>query len=186
MAGPALDGSGPQKRRHVVAIVLVAALLLIGGGTGAYFYFTHTPEEVAACRIFAQGGLRSPATYAEARQRIYTNSATETELRRDYFAGDLDELDRLSLERVRGHDLSIRTVFLEYDASNAFGTPVRGLTGCAFLLIDGAIDGSGSLESRARAAASDRDMAALAEQLNNQDLRRLARRREMRLPCCIR
>lgn len=81
------------------------------------------------CEAHIQKQLRSPATYA----RVKAISAPAP---------------------VAGN---IRTVHIEYDASNAFGTPVRGVEGCAFEVGD---DGKFPNRSRLEIGASQ---AALAE-----------------------
>jgi len=166
--------------------IAFGAVVLGGAGTGAYFWINRTPEEVLACRTFAQSKLRSPSTYREARVRSFDRSTTEAEIQRLYYPDTSDELSRMNMSLLRGRQLGLRSVFLEYDADNAFGTPVRGIEGCDFLLVDGNLDGAGSLDSRARSAALDADTARLAETLNNPDLRRLARRQGDGMPCCVR
>ena len=61
---------------------------------------------IEACRDFVKGGLRSPSTYEEV-----SSSVSDGE--------DVGQHDR-------------RNVFIEYDAANAFGTPVRSTQLCSF------------------------------------------------------
>ncbi|MBA3667207.1 MAG: hypothetical protein H0W65_05750 [Sphingomonas sp.] len=63
-------------------------------------------DEIEACRGFLQGGLRSPSTYQE-----FSVQVSDGE--------DIGQFDR-------------RNVFIEYDAANAFGTPIRGTQLCSF------------------------------------------------------
>lgn len=175
-------GSGSRKR----AVAMALTVILIGAGAGAYFWFNRTPEVVTACRVYIQASLRSPATYQEATQRTFDRSIAQAQLRSEYFPAPQSELDRLHLAGLDGRSLAIRTVFLEYDAANAYGTPIRGISACEFLLVDGQVRGAGSLESKARSAALAEDTARLAETLGNEELRRLSRRRGTGLPCCVR
>lgn len=175
-------GSGRRKWAAAAALILV----LLAAGAGAYFWFNRTPEVVTACRAYIQASLRSPATYREATQRTHDRPIAQAQLRSQYFPAPQDELDRLLLTGLDNRSLAIRTVFLEYDADNAYGTPIRGLGACEFLLVDGQVRGAGSLESKARSAAHAEDTARLAETIGNEELRRLARRRGTGLPCCVR
>ena len=145
-----------------------------------------TPEEVRACRVFTQAQLRSPSTYSEVSSNSFDRPVTEAELRQRYAAEREDEMGRLLLSVAHGHQLQLRTVMLEHDAANAYGTPIRGTGLCEFLLIDGRIWGTGSLESRARTAASMIQSRQLAETLNNRELRDLVRRHGDGLDCCVR
>lgn len=59
---------------------------------------------------------------------------------------------------------NIRTVHIEYDASNAFGTPVRGVEGCAFEVDeDGEFPARSRMELGASEAALDRSQKLLAQ-----------------------
>jgi hypothetical protein len=128
------------------------AVLLLLGGCDA---LTSNEEHAfRVCEAHIQKQLRSPATYA----RVKAISAPAPD------GG------------------SIRTVHIEYDASNAYGTPVRGVEGCAFEVGD---DGEFPDRSRLELGASQ---AALAEAEN-----RLAELKGERKPndldglysCCI-
>ncbi len=164
--------------------VLLALLVL--PFTGCDRLGLGNPEEVKACRVFAQAGLSAPSTYTEASVRSFDNPIAEEEVRRRYFPDADDELQRMRMDRLRGRRLGIRSIFLSFDAANAYGTPLRQLAGCDFLLVDGELASPGMLESDARAAAMVLDTRRLAEALDNDELRRLARPRGGPLDCCIR
>lgn len=81
--------------------------------------------EIAACQDFLKGGLRSPSTYSEVSVRSEDLPMPAENLARYQLA------DRSSPEKA-----GVRTVSIVYDAANAYGTPVRGVQTCHFLLKD--------------------------------------------------
>lgn len=81
------------------------------------------------CEAYVKEGLRSPSTYARIK----------------------------AISDIPRQGSGIRTVHLEYDADNAFGTPVRGYEMCAFKVNDdGDFPGKSTLELGATVAAVDR------------------------------
>ena len=88
------------------------------------------------CETHIQEQLRSPATYVRVK----------------------------AIADVARPGKNIRTVHIEYDASNAIGTPVRGVEGCAFQVDeDGEFPAHSRMELGASEAALDRSQKALAE-----------------------
>ncbi|MBX9729692.1 MAG: hypothetical protein K2X59_00040 [Sphingomonas sp.] len=86
--------------------------------------------EVAACRSFVSGGLRSPSTYSEIEARS---------------------------ERGKDGDGNpMATVTISYDAANAYGTPVRGAQICYFAISK---DGKFSPEPSVATALASADRA---------------------------
>jgi hypothetical protein len=145
-------------------------------------------EEVRACETFIQERLRSPATYQRAEVTVGTDEAISEQAFNQAYVGERpDELGKILQEQVKGHALAIRRVFIRYDAANAYGTPIRSLEMCEFLVRDGALEGKGMLESRAKSAASSAQLRALTEQLDDPELREINGRGGSSLSeCCVR
>jgi hypothetical protein len=166
-------------------LLLAGALISCGFALTSCDYFRGS-EEVRACRVFTKDQLRSPATYREVRANTLDSLISEADLRTRYLADPNDEVDRMVMAMARGHQLQIRSVILEYDADNAYGTPIRGLGGCDFLLIDGRIWGSGSLESQAATTASMVKLHDLTSQLGDHGLEEDTARHGTGPACCVR
>lgn len=131
--------------------VPLAALLLAGCGQ----------EDVEACEEFLKGGLRSPATHRQVSVRTYNAPITK------------QQATAIGARVYDDRPLTLRKVFIDYDADNAFGTPVRGIEMCAFLLSDGKLPDAGSLRSKVSLAGTQRDY------------RRLTGQQEPDYPCCL-
>jgi hypothetical protein len=146
------------------------------------------PEEVRACEAFIKERLRSPVTYHRAELTVGGDEpVTQAKFDEQYIGSKPGELSKLLRARVKGKQLALRNVFIHYDADNAYGTPIRGLEMCEFLVVDGRLDSSGDLESRAKSTASNMRLREVMEQLNNAELRSLGRRDGSSLTeCCVR
>lgn len=141
-----------MKMSRSLPVSAAIALLPILGSCDA---LTSNEEQAfRVCEAHIQKQLRSPSTYARVK----------------------------AISDVANPGIGIRTVHIEYDASNAYGTPVRGTEGCAFEVGE---DGEFPDRSRLELGASQ---AALAESEN-----RLAELKGERKPndldglysCCI-
>jgi hypothetical protein len=94
-------------------------------------------KAVKACEVFIKDGLRSPATY---------------------------KLIKATTDDPRT-DKSIRSVFVEYDASNAFGTPIRAIEQCLFEADEnGGLPDSASMNLSAAMARTTAAAKGLREQ----------------------
>jgi hypothetical protein len=146
------------------------------------------PEEVRACEAYIKEQLRSPSTYVRAETMVGGDEPlSQAEFNRQYIGKDPDDLAKLLATVAKERRLAVRRVFIHYDADNAYGTPIRGMNMCEFLVLDGALEGQGGLESRAKSAASRVRLRELTEQLDNSDLRSLGRRSgENASDCCVR
>jgi hypothetical protein len=69
--------------------------------------------EVTACEEFIKSALRSPSTFKSVSSK--------------------------SSDSKSGDGKGVREIFIEYDAANAFGTPIRGSQICTFDLVDGKV-----------------------------------------------
>jgi hypothetical protein len=146
------------------------------------------PEEVRACEAFIKERLRSPSTYKRAEANSYgAEPISKAEFLKMYVGDRPDDLAKLLKTRAEANRLAIKRVFVKYDADNAYGTPVRDLEMCEFLVVGGEIDGKGGLESRATSTASRLQLRQLTEQLDDPDLKAIAERHgESMADCCVR
>jgi hypothetical protein len=84
--------------------------------------------ETKACETFIKGITPSPSTYKRAKVSTFesgiTRAALQSEYGAEYFA------------RLPDKGLAIREVFIEFDMQNAFGTPMRQVESCKFILVD--------------------------------------------------
>jgi hypothetical protein len=117
--------------------------------------------DVAACEEFLKGGLRSPATYRKVSVRTYDAPITK------------QQATAIGARVYDNRPLTLRKVFIDYDADNAYGTPVRGIEMCAFVLLEGKLPDAGSLRTKVSLAGTQRDY------------RRLTRQQEPDYPCCL-
>ena len=103
-------------------------------------------REIAACEDYVKDGLRSLSTY----RRVSVASRDE--------AATAARIIELGGRQLRGgQSLALRTVTIEYDAQNAFGTPIRNAAQCGFVLGDGEVAGQQLLDSKVRLANANRD-----------------------------
>lgn len=119
-------------------------------------------REIAACEDYLKDGLRSPSTY----NRVNVSARDEP-----VTAARIVELG--GREPRGGQSLALRSVTIEYDAQNAFGTPIRGALQCGFVVRDGEVAGQQLMDS-----------AVLLAKVNHQT-RRLQGDPEPNYPCCL-
>lgn len=141
--------------------------------------------EIKACEGFLKGGLRSPSTYRRVSTNSYDGQINERalaqirdeEAERDRgnpeWAKIRRELDAETPAAERPKE-TFREVFIEYDAENAYGTPIRGAEQCGFVLRNGELPSSGSLSAKVSKAESSRTL----RQLRGDD-------DEPAYPCCL-
>lgn len=111
-----------------------AAAVLTGCLSVAACNFLDRHSELAACEDYAKASLRSPATYSRAKARISDERMPRAYWQareRNLFGSDSAFS---GLYKKYSEEGGIRTVVLEYDAANAYGTPVRGIAACKFEL----------------------------------------------------
>lgn len=117
--------------------------------------------EIAACEDFLKEGLKSSSTYR--RGNVTTRDEAVTAAR----------IAELTGRQPRGSEaLGLRTVVIEYDAGNAFGTPIRGASRCA----------PPSRRGGCRSATTD---SAIFLAKVQRDGRLLQRQPEPEYPCCL-
>lgn len=125
--------------------------------------------EVAVCEDFIKSSLRSPSGYRQVDVTIYDSApmapaAFWAEAGLPDPARDPSTVIRLAeANRIRGHQISRRDVFIHYDAPNAYGVPVRGVEKCAFRLIDGQLPSREDMDIDASIAVSRAGMRRLVE-----------------------
>src|SRR5688500_18848846 len=86
--------------------------------------------EFTVCEELIENGLRSPATYQLARLETFDEPITK------------QQLTSIGGRSYGDAALTLRKVFIEYDAANAYGTPIRGAEMCAFVLREGKLPSS--------------------------------------------
>ena len=142
-------------------------------------------REVAACEEFIKGELRSPSTYRRISVKSYDGpiserakaQLSEAEARR---AVDNPEWAKFRKERDANAPAgekaaeTMRDVYVEFDSDNAYGTPVRGLQRCGFVLSNGSLLGETALRAKVSLAGANRDYRNLTED-----------RTEPEYPCCL-
>ena len=122
---------------------IAASLTLLAMTLAAGACSKPNDDAIAACEKFIQGSLRSPSTYAKVSSKVSDQPITAEDL----------ALYQLPKGSSSG-PASVRTVFIEYDAANAYGTPVRGTEKCDFLLVDAKNERYSSEPSTAATLAS--------------------------------
>lgn len=133
--------------------VPLAALTLAGCGR----------PDVKACEIFIKDGLRSPSTY-----RLISMSEQDEKVSKPPLPKEAGELERMAWEQDKAQH-GIRSLILEYDAANAYGTPIRGHQVCTFATIDGDLQDNATIDANTahRRAMEAFDAAARSGALPN-------------------
>jgi len=91
--------------------------------------------EIAACEDFTLAKLKAPTTY----KRIKASTIDEQIPLETWEAFEAERLGKMAVEF---RDLTkknqaaggVRSILLEYDAENSFGTPLRGIEICKFMM----------------------------------------------------
>jgi hypothetical protein len=129
---PGLDGRASLLtvfRRPLFASA-VGVLASIGIAACNPFESRH----VKACEAALKDTLRSPSTY----QQIRVTERTETIPIEKYLADEKNEAVRQVY--LRQYKQAVRSlVYFEFDAANAYGTPIRGFSEYSYDTIDGDI-----------------------------------------------
>lgn len=102
-------------------LAIVGMLLLAGCAA--------EPPEIAECEADAQRDLRSPSTYKRIEAKRFTNPPEPGKINA--------ARERFGLEGHKDADIGLIDVFIEYDAANAYGTPIRSMEHCQWLTIAG-------------------------------------------------
>lgn len=120
-------------------VAVAAAGVAASAGAVYYFTFVHLSNTEALCEAHLVELLRSPSTY----ERIKIARASFPVQGEEEFKRISLEKHRVTTEeeaREKGIDLkpieefqaSLHNVRIEYDAANAFGTPLRGVYSCSY------------------------------------------------------
>ena len=146
-----------------------------------------SPPEVRACEAFTKDQLRSPSTFRII--KTVSNDTGKLTLPEFYKLigakpekGSIyEQNDQLQVKQ----GLALRQLGFEYEASNAYGVPVKGYQVCAFRLIDGKLESESTLESNVSRAK----LIDLTAQLGDSgyDTRELKKLRPPRgyFGCCL-
>lgn len=102
-------------------LIVVGALLLAGCGGPA--------PEIAECEADAQRDLRSPSTYKLIEAKRFTNPPEQGEINA--------ARERFGLEGIKDAAIGVMDIFIEYDAANVYGTPIRSMEHCQWLTLNG-------------------------------------------------
>jgi hypothetical protein len=128
--------------------------------------------DVSACEEFLKDSLRSPSTYRRIGVSTYDrpiNAEARAQLREEEERSARENPDWAAVRRQLDADTpaterpveTLREVFIEYDAENAFGAPIRGAQRCGFILRNGNLSSSSSLRTKLSLAQSGRSLRQL-------------------------
>ena len=153
------------------AAALIALVGLLSGCDGA---------DLRACEDYTKATLNTPATYHRASVEVFEQNKLSLE---QWFSltGKTPATTlapKLVQEGQAEAGLGLRQVFIHYDADNAYGTPVRGLTACGFKLVGGKLVDEKQLTSYADTYATNENLkraGALPPELEN----------KLKYPCCL-
>lgn len=81
--------------------------------------------------------LKAPSTYKEVEANEYTKELSFADTQKKYLPKYLGPKAAQAFLNLRGKKLQERTVFINYDAANAYGTPIREIEACYFILENG-------------------------------------------------
>lgn len=135
-------------------IVTLVALIAAGGvGAAAYVAMKPSAEElfIRECEVVLSDRLKAPATYARVEASKQQRSPTSLE---EYLDIDSPEKMKIAMqgqavsaasrqafdvlkELYASRDYETVSILLTYDASNAYGTPVRGKAICSQIVDKG-------------------------------------------------
>lgn len=153
--------AGFEHGERIMLIRWAPILALVIGGCGK--------PEVSACEEFLKESLRSPATYKQVRADIYDEPITP------------EKLTTLGGRPWGGETLAIRKVFVEYDAENAFGAPIREAQLCGFVLRNGTLPDSNGLKAAVALASAKRSYQRVKESVGQAD----PEYQEPEYSCCL-
>lgn len=117
-----------MKREYIIS----AAVLLCAVGLLVYYNF-RLPKEVKACKEEAMEEVMSPSSFNMVEYNVYDESITLDEFKkiRYHYVNDSD-ITGILMRNVT--DPIKRSIFITFDAPNAFGTPARGAHRCEYVL----------------------------------------------------
>jgi hypothetical protein len=112
-----------------IFLLAVIAACAVGGAAYHYGYYPFTSPLLAACEEAMKERLKAPSTY----RRISVSETKEPLSFEQYYAAR-PESDAVKTVLIRGATEKPvkRTILIEYDAANAFGTPLRSRSLCTF------------------------------------------------------
>ena len=120
---------------------IVIGVILAATGASAVFYlkpdllrFVTDSELVRVCEEQIKERLRSPSTYVRIEATEYPKLVLQDEI--ELFDDDITMTEQRAIEEGR-YDPTNFEIFIKYEAANAYGTPVAGLSMCEYFSISG-------------------------------------------------
>lgn len=113
-------------------------------------------REVKACEAFVKEGLKSPSSYQRVNVRLADQAMTDEEWKQRQ--ADVPFLRSTPKPTDQGY----RTVLVEYDAQNGYGTAMREVQACRFPTKEGEVNDAKSLDAAVLSAASQRSFRDFA------------------------
>lgn len=102
--------------------------------------FTNSDKMVSACEEAIQKRLKAPSAYKRINLRASERKLTEDEYKK-YLDGqhESDAVKSISIRAFHEGDNTPKefSYQIEYDAPNAFGTPIRSLSECTYISANG-------------------------------------------------
>lgn len=115
--------------------------------------------EVKACEQFIKSGLKAPSTYKRLALSVHDERVTWEQHLRESPNDRNVEIFRKAYE----HGQLRRIVALDYEASNAFGVPIRSSEQCAFGLQEGKVADRTRLLNSVKIAEAQRSFRQVNE-----------------------
>lgn len=120
-----------MKRVVIVGLSLAAALATALGIFGSRDVFAS--NMVNACEDALKERLKAPSTY----QRIKVTETQQNITFDQYFAANNESPAVQQFLRAMAKQPPVQLIaFIEYDAANAFGTPLRSISKCTYNTLD--------------------------------------------------
>lgn len=126
-------GSASERRRpYAAGTVLALCLVLAACGK----------PDVEACESYIKEGLASPATYRREEVTVFENAPIMTPAQYYEKVGlpdpihDRSDVIRTNAQLHRDDRIRLRSMFVRYSVSNAYGVPVRGTDHCVFKIVN--------------------------------------------------
>ncbi len=126
------------------ALLLSAALLLLSGCSFG------DSKLLATCEAEVKARLLAPAGYHRIEAKEYSEDMTIEAWMAASMAADptmkgVYDVDAAAMKRD-GKTPKKLSAFITYDAPNAYGTPIRGVSACEYLTVDGQVDDNAKYE----------------------------------------
>lgn len=122
------------------SVVLALACAACAGSAIAWG-ISRDDRVIAACEDAIKSSLKAPTTYSRISAAISEKKATRGQYFFYLVGIPRDVIDEKIAKFERGSvSVSIHSGAITYDAANSFGVPIRSVTECSFVSVDGAGD----------------------------------------------